>query len=285
MQPAAFGIEQVPAETVGSTLALRGTLDALDLTGRVELKGGEADGVAADISARYAGGAAEIHALDVVDAGSRAAVHASGRVALGAEQQPVLELAATWTELQWPLRGAPQVASDSGSLELRGTLREYAVALDGNLALADGTNGKVSVSGNGQRGGAEPRPRRRRSAPRPHRRPYERALGAEPVGCDRGDGDRSRSRRGSSRMAGTGRRARARRSRRSKAKASPSRCTSSRPRASCATVRSSSAPVAATRPTRCGSMRSRCDRERRTRVRAARPAASSRSNGSCRART
>ena len=111
-------------------------------------RGGEADGVAADIAARYAGGAVEIHALDLVDAGSRAAMHASGRVALGAEQ-PVLELAATWTELQWPLRGAPQVASDSGSLELRGTLHDYAVALDGNLALADGTNGKVSVSGTG----------------------------------------------------------------------------------------------------------------------------------------
>ena len=126
----------------------RGTLDALDLTGRVELQGGEADGVAADISALYAGDAAEIRALDLVDAGSRAAVHASGRVRLGAEQ-PVLELDATWTELQWPLRGAPQVASDSGSLELRGTLRDYAVAFAGNLALADGTNGKVSASGTG----------------------------------------------------------------------------------------------------------------------------------------
>ena len=40
VQPAAFGIEQAPAETVGSTLSLRGTLDALDLTGRVELQGG-----------------------------------------------------------------------------------------------------------------------------------------------------------------------------------------------------------------------------------------------------
>ncbi|HVJ30581.1 MAG TPA: hypothetical protein VNA66_09765, partial [Gammaproteobacteria bacterium] len=148
VQPAAFGIEQVPAETVASTLALRGTLSALDLTGRVELMGGEADGVAADISARYAGGAAEIRALDLVDLGSRAAVHASGRVALDAEQ-PVLELAATWTELQWPLRGTPQVASDLGSAELRGTLRDYAIALNGNLALADGTNGKVSVSGTG----------------------------------------------------------------------------------------------------------------------------------------
>ncbi len=148
LQPLAFGIDRAPAETVRSTLALRGTLDALDLTGRVELTGGEADGVAADISGRYAGDAAEIRALELVDSGSRAAVHASGRVALGAEQ-PVLELEATWTELQWPLRGAPQVASDSGALELRGTLRDYAVALDGNLALADGTIGKVSASGTG----------------------------------------------------------------------------------------------------------------------------------------
>ena len=148
IQPAAFGIEQVPAETVGSTLSFRGTLEALDLTGRVQLEGGDADGVAADIAARYAGDAVEIQALDLVDGGSAAAIHASGRVMIGAEQ-PTLELDATWSELQWPPRGEPQVASESGSLELRGTLRDYTVALDGNLALADGTEGKVSASGTG----------------------------------------------------------------------------------------------------------------------------------------
>lgn len=148
LRPAALGIEQAPAETVQSTLSLGGTLEALDLTGHVELQGGAADRVAADISARYADGAAEIRALDVVDAGSLAAVHASGRVALGSDQ-PVLDLHATWTELQWPARGAPQATSDSGSLELHGTLRDYAVALDGNLALADGTKGKVNASGTG----------------------------------------------------------------------------------------------------------------------------------------
>ena len=148
MQPAAFGIEQAPVETVGSTLSFRGTLEALDLTGRVQLEGGEADGVAADIAALYAGNAVEIRALDLVDGGSRAAIHASGRVTIGAEQ-PALELEATWSELQWPLRGEPQVASDSGSLELRGTFRDYAVAFAGDLALADGTEGKVSASGTG----------------------------------------------------------------------------------------------------------------------------------------
>ena len=78
----------------------------------------------------------------------RAAIHASGRVTTGAEQ-PALELDATWSELQWPLRGEPQVASDSGSLELRGTFRDYAVAFAGDLVLADGTEGKVSASGTG----------------------------------------------------------------------------------------------------------------------------------------
>ena len=148
IQPAAFGIEQAPVETVSSTLSFRGTLEALDLTGRVQLEGGDADGVAADIAARYAGDAVEIQALDLVDGGSAAAIHASGRVMIGAEQ-PTLELDATWSELQWPPRGEPQVASDSGSLELRGTLRDYAVALAGDLALADGTEGKVSASGTG----------------------------------------------------------------------------------------------------------------------------------------
>ena len=147
-QPAAFGIEQVPVETVGSTLSFRGTLEALDLTGRVQLEGGDADGVAADIHALYAGSAVEIQALDLVDGGSAAAIHASGRVTIG-EEHPTLELAATWSELQWPRRGEPQVASDSGSLELRGTLHDYAIAFAGDLMLAEGTEGKVSANGTG----------------------------------------------------------------------------------------------------------------------------------------
>ena len=110
-------------------------------------------------------------------------------------EQPILELDATWTELQWPLRGAPQVASDSGSLELRGTLRAYAVALDGNLALADGTNGRVSVSGNGNAetlnlDRVDVEALRGRIAGSMNAR-----WAPNSVGCDPGDRDRSRSRR------------------------------------------------------------------------------------------
>jgi hypothetical protein len=75
-------------------LALRGTLDALDLTGAWS------SGASRRRRSRHLGPlrqGGEIHALDLVDSGSRAAVHAPGRVALGAEQ-PVLELNATWTE-------------------------------------------------------------------------------------------------------------------------------------------------------------------------------------------
>jgi translocation and assembly module TamB len=148
VQPAAFGVGDAGAETIGATFALRGTLDALDLTGRVELQGGPVDGVVADIAARAARDAVEIRALDFVDPSSSAAVHASGRVAIGPEE-PTLELDATWLELRWPMRGEPQVVSDSGSLNLHGTLRDYAVALDGKLTFADGTSGKLNVSGTG----------------------------------------------------------------------------------------------------------------------------------------
>jgi translocation and assembly module TamB len=149
VQPAALGAEQVPAESVGATLELRGTPRALEVAGRVELTGGEAGGAAADFALQYAGGdAVEIRSLAVQDARSSAALQASGRVAVGGEQ-PVLELDATWAQLQWPLRGKPQVASESGSLRLNGTPHDYAIALDGSLALADGTNGQVRVSGAG----------------------------------------------------------------------------------------------------------------------------------------
>ena len=147
IQPAALGIEQPLVDTVRSTLALQGVPSGVDFTGRVELAGGEADGVTIAVAARYAGGALEIRTLDAVEPTMRAHIHASGRLQTG--EQPVLELGATWSRLQWPLRGDPQVESDVGSLELRGTLDDYAVALDGKLSLADGTAGQVSVSGTG----------------------------------------------------------------------------------------------------------------------------------------
>ena len=141
IQPAAFGIEQVPVETVGSTLSFRGTLEALDLTGRVQLEGGDADGVAADIRGALRGKrrrnpSARPRRWRIGRRDSRL-----GPGMIGAEQ-PTLELDATWSELQWPPRGEPQVASDSGSLELRGTFRDYAVAFAGDLALAEGPKAK-----------------------------------------------------------------------------------------------------------------------------------------------
>lgn len=148
VQPAAFGVEQVPAETVGATLQLRGTPSALDVAGRVALAGGEAGGATADFDLRYGNDAFEIRSLTVADAGSSAALTASGRVAIGGEQ-PVLALDATWSELKWPMWGEPQVASERGSLRVDGTPHDYALALDGKLALADGTNGQVRVSGTG----------------------------------------------------------------------------------------------------------------------------------------
>jgi translocation and assembly module TamB len=146
--PAALGIEGLPVDTIGSTLRLRGSLDALDVTAHVKLAGQEVDGVEANLEGRYAGDALEIHALEIVEPAAGAAIRASGRVTPGGAQ-PTLELDATWAQLKWPLRGEAQVASHVGTLELRGTLNDYALALEGDLALADGTAGKVSVSGTG----------------------------------------------------------------------------------------------------------------------------------------
>jgi translocation and assembly module TamB len=148
LQPAAFGVEQAPAERVDAALSFGGPLDALDVTGSVTFTGGDADGVAVELAVQYAGTAVEIRMLDVVRAGSSMALQASGRAAVGGEQ-PVLELDMTWTDLQWPLDGEPQVASDAGSLTLTGTPEDYAIVLEGALALADGTNGNVRVSGTG----------------------------------------------------------------------------------------------------------------------------------------
>lgn len=149
IRPAALGMAQLPVDTVDATVSVHGPLDALELGAHLDLAGGEADGVAADLAARYAGDGVEIRSLDVTERAAGAALHASGRITMDA--RPAVDLAARWSDLAWPLRGESRVRSDRGTLALRGALDGYTVALDGGLALASEIDGKVSVSGAGSR--------------------------------------------------------------------------------------------------------------------------------------
>ena len=83
VQPAELGIA-LPNSTVDSIVSFEGTLEQVDLTGKLELGTEQFDRVEADLQARYAEGALQIESLEVAHPASAAAIEASGRLDLAA---------------------------------------------------------------------------------------------------------------------------------------------------------------------------------------------------------
>ena len=146
VQPAELGVD-LPSGTVSSSLTFEGTLERLALFGRVELSAEQLDRVEGELQAAYADGALQIENLQLAHPASAAAMQASGRLAFAPEL--ALDLRSTWSGLQWPLRDRPQASSESGQLAVRGTLHEYVLSLDANVAMAEGEQGRVRVAGTG----------------------------------------------------------------------------------------------------------------------------------------
>ena len=147
-QPAELGIA-LPNSTVDAIVSFEGTLEQVDLTGRLDLRSEQFDRVEADLQARYAEGALQIESLEVAHPASAGAIEASGRLDL--ERGLAFDLRGTWAGLQWPLRDARDSAiatSKAGSLELRGTLDNYRLSLETDLATPD-TAGHVRLAGTG----------------------------------------------------------------------------------------------------------------------------------------
>lgn len=75
-------------------------------------------------------------------------VSAKGMVSTGGEELG-LDVAADWNRLAWPLRGTPTVVSRNGEAMFRGTLDDYRVDLEANLAGPSIPPGRWSLSGRG----------------------------------------------------------------------------------------------------------------------------------------
>lgn len=76
---------------------------------------------------------------------------ADGRVELTGPQ-PVVDVEAQWESLQWPLKGASQVASERGSLDVTGTLQDYRARLEAELGVPNQADGRVVLAGTGDDG-------------------------------------------------------------------------------------------------------------------------------------
>jgi translocation and assembly module TamB len=73
---------------------------------------------------------------------------AKGTVGTGAEPMK-LDIIADWRRLAWPLRGAPTVVSRGGEATVRGTLADYRVELDADLAGPSIPPGRWALAGRG----------------------------------------------------------------------------------------------------------------------------------------
>ncbi|TDU28636.1 autotransporter secretion inner membrane protein TamB [Panacagrimonas perspica] len=89
------------------------------------------------------GTAKDLRAQTELALGDTASIRGHGHYA--AEQ---LEARLDWTNLTWPLSGAPRVASAKGGLDVTGTPQAYRYSLDADLA-AEGQKGNARASGSG----------------------------------------------------------------------------------------------------------------------------------------
>ena len=113
----------------------------------------DAQPVSIDANGRYAQRTIHIHRADLALANAPLKARVAGTVALNGAQSAI-DAHAQWTQLQWPLRGEPIVASPTGSGSLRGTL-PYSFSIDAQVAArnapaaagtASGTITKTSVT-------------------------------------------------------------------------------------------------------------------------------------------
>lgn len=136
----------LPPAVVSTQINATGGLDAI----RVELRAQGSEPGTGPVDLDFAGevspDAIAIERLTANLANGR--IRARGRVELTG-REPRVDVAADWTGLQWPLAGSPQVASEGGRLEVKGTLADYRARLDAALGVPNQADGRVVLTGQG----------------------------------------------------------------------------------------------------------------------------------------
>jgi translocation and assembly module TamB len=142
---------QWPAGRFGGRASLSG--DLADLRSQGSLSGSsDAIGPAsADFRVRRVDRVWNIESLAVRRPGSRARLLARGTVVVDSIA-PRFDLQTEWSELGWPLDGAPWVSSERGTGRLAGTPRDFSIHLQALLAGRDIPPGTWTLDGRGGQG-------------------------------------------------------------------------------------------------------------------------------------
>jgi translocation and assembly module TamB len=98
-----------------------------------------------DAQGKFASRVLQLDKADIALGESAGRIHASGTVTFGGAA-PALDVAARWTDLQWPLRGKAVASSSKGDLTMKGP-QPYDYTLNAHVAVPRAAEGDASARG------------------------------------------------------------------------------------------------------------------------------------------
>lgn len=132
-----------PDMHLDGSVAARGTPDALQLEGTMNIRDALNGAAQLVFAGRLLPQALQFDALHLTSAGRPVRLDAQGSIGLGA--QPVFDFQAQWQSLAWPLDGAPVYQSRLGQLSLNGTPDRYRIDAHGDLKWQDLLTGELAL--------------------------------------------------------------------------------------------------------------------------------------------
>lgn len=133
------------AGSISASASIDGSLSAVGVSARAELRSEELTDVGLALDATYSSDELRVRRLQLTQAGSDAEITLAGRVGLAAETDVALD--GDWQNLSWPLGGMPVVSSPSGMLRLSGTVDALQADLSARVGSAGELGGTVRRDG------------------------------------------------------------------------------------------------------------------------------------------
>ena len=141
----------LPAMSLMAEFQADGPLDALALSGSLDIDSEDLPQVRVDLSAALSTTSIELESLRLTSPANEMEVRISGPVDFETDTIG-FDLHADWSRVRWPLAGAAQLESPSGQLHLRGSLDDYLIDSRMTLAAAGYTEADLSLQGKGNQG-------------------------------------------------------------------------------------------------------------------------------------
>jgi translocation and assembly module TamB len=125
-----------------------GPVDALSLSGSLDIDNDQLPTVHANVSAKLSTDRVELEQLLLTVSAHQTELRVSGPVDFETDAMQ-FDLDADWSRARWPLEGTAQLESPSGQLRLRGSLDDYRVDSQITLAAPGYTDANLSLQGSG----------------------------------------------------------------------------------------------------------------------------------------